>query len=394
MGEEVINGEETDIIYEKLCFGEILYLRKDFDNMLQDIEIAVELDNRNAFLEGLVMRLKYLGADIVEADVEGILKELKERYQRRMGKAVPKTVKEWVRGTTPGTENRRNNYELCYALEMDINDTAVFFIKNFLSIPYNYKDSIDAIFFYCILNNKTYDVVKNMIEKADMFIPRDNVMADTVEIGRNIAEIDSDEEFLNYISEHCYNNEQQFQVARNKIKELVDEIKKTLADAANEDRTIKLNEDRMINLIVDNIFGFSYQKNIKINLSDSKSKDSFKYVRDTKLPKKFVKSIPRNGVLGDILKGKEETYETLRKTLVILYFYNFFYDIENTDEDDIRNNALDFYEEINQVLFECGFAQIYVRHPFDYLMIFCAISPEPMETFWKLNEFRYKYIEK
>ena len=150
------------------------------------------------------------------------------------------------------------------------------------------------------------------------------------------------------------------------------------------------NEDRAINAVVDNVFGFSYQKNIHKNLTINGSDK--KYVMDSKLPKKFVESIPRSGVLGDIIKGKKETYETLRKTLFILYFYDFFYVVENDDEDAIRNNALDFYDEINALFFEVGFAPVYVRHPFDYLMIFCAMSPEPLETFWELNS--YRYVEK
>lgn len=380
--DEVLNNDETDIIFENLCFGDIIYLRKEIDDMLQDIDIAIELDNRKAFWEGLVKRLNVLGGNFKDSDVEEILQELKKRYKSRMGKTVPRTVKEWVRGTTPGTVNRINNYELCYALEMDVNQTAEFFIKNYLSIPYNYKDSIDAIFFYCLLNNKAYDVIESMIEASNQFVVNDEATTDTVEIGRNISEIDSDEEFIQYISKHCYNNEQQYQVARNKIKELVQEIKETLVDVSNE--------DRIINAIVDNVFGFSYQKNIQRNLKSRDSKT--RYVRDTKLPKRFVESIPRNGVLSDIINGKQETYETLRKTVVILYFYTFFYDIENMGEDDIRSNALDFYDELNKLLFHCGFAPLYVRHPFDYLMIFCAISPDPMETFWELNALRYTEI--
>lgn len=379
---EIINNEQTNIIFEKLFCGENLYLRKEFDNMLQNIEVAVELDNRKAFLEGLIKRLECLGASFAETDVEGILKELKDRYKRRMGKAVPRTVKEWVRGTTPGTVNRRNHYELCYALEMDINETAEFFIKNFMSVPYNYKDNVDAIFFYCILNNKPYDVIDGMIEKSNQFTPSVNITTGTMEIGRNITEIDNDDEFMRYIAEHCYNNEKQYQVARNKIKELISQIKEILVGDANEDRAI--------DYIVFNIFGIEYQRNIKRNLKANNS--STKYVRDTKLPKRFVESIPRSGVLGDILRGKQETYETLRKTIIILYFYNFFYEIENEDEEDIRQNAKDFYEEINKELFECGFAQIYVRHPFDYLMSFCAASWDPLDTFVELNMLRYTEI--
>lgn len=384
--DEIEYGEETDIIFEKIFFGEILSLEKTFTDMLQGIQVANEFDERDVFLEGLINRLDYLGVNYEKTDIEGILKELKNRYKNRMGKAVPRTVKEWVRGIIPGVAQkyRRNLYELCYALEMDVNETAEFFIKNFMTVPYNYKDRIDAIFFYCILNKKTYDVIEKMIEKSNKFIPNTSVTVGTQEIGRNIVEIDDDDEFLKYIELHCYNNEQQYQVARNKIKQLVDEIKENLVDVKNE--------DRVTNLIVDNLFDINYQQNIKRNLkANSLTK---KYVQDDKLPKRFVESIPRSKVFKDILNGKYETYETLRKTIIILYFYTFFDSdkIENFDEEDIRKNALDFYEEINKCLFECGMAQIYVRHPFDYLMCFCAMSLYPIDTFHELNKYRYKEL--
>ena len=378
----IVNCDETDIMFETLFFGDILYLHKNFEDMINDIKIATELDSRKAFLNGLIDRLQYLGKTFHESDAEEILNELKGRYKSRMGIAVPRTVKEWVRGTTPGTTNRRNNYELCYALEMDVNETASFFIKNYMSIPFNYKDSTDAVFFYCFLNNKSYDVISAMLEKATHFIPNKEIETETISIGRNIAEIDDDDEFISYISKHCYNNEQQYQVARNTINRLVQEIKGTLGDVSNE--------DRVINKIIDNVFGFCYQQNIQKNVKSRCSKT--KFVRDNKLPRRFVESLPRSGVLSDILKGKKETYETLRKTMIILYFYIFFFELINENEEDIRNNALDFYEEINTVLFDCGFSQIYMRHPFDYLIVFCAMSPDPLETFWELNLMRYKEV--
>ena len=378
---DISNNEETDIIFENLCFGDIIYLHKDFENMLQDIEVAVELDNRKAFIEGLVKRLNYLGYVVEKNDVDGMLKALKECYKKRIGSSVPKTVKGWVRGTTPGDTKRRNNYELCYALEMSVDETAEFFVKNFMSIPFNYKDSTDAIFFYCLRNKKEYNTVCYFLEKAESFVKSECITEATAEIGRNIAEIDNDEEFIRYLEQHCYNNEQQYQVARKRINVLIDEIKDLLKDNR---------ENRFVNNLVDTVFGFEYQNNIHKNLEVNNS--TKKYVMDSKLPKRFVESIPRSGVLGDIIKGKRESYETLRKTLIILYFFSYFYVIENSDENKIRNNALDFYEEIDELLFEVGFSPVYVRHPFDYLMMFCAMSPDPLGTFQEINS--YRYVEK
>lgn len=384
---EITHNDETEIIFGNLFFDEIINLRANFEELIDNIQIANELDERNAFLEGVVNRLAFLGCDYECNDIDGILSEIKTRYKKRIGKLPSRTVQEWVRGTTPGTTNRQNNYELCYALEMNINETAEFFVKSYFNVPFNYKHNVDAIFYYAIKNNRSYEVINNMLKLSAGFKIRKELKTETVDIGRNISEIDDDTEFLQYLSNHCYSNSQQNQVARNYIKELFDEIKLNIMDKMEENGEQR---DISINAIVDMIFEIRYRTNIKMNLKTSSSKT--KYVKANILPKRFTESLPQNDVLGKILKGEEVSYETLRKTLIILKLYAFYADTINWDDDDIRENGLDFYSQINELLYESGFSPLYVRHPFDYLIIFCSMSLDPVATFGELNKYRYKKV--
>ena len=43
-------------------------------------------------------------------------------------------------------------------------------------------------------------------------------------------------------------------------------------------------------------------------------------------------------------------------------------------------------DELNNTLISCGFAQLYVRHPFDCLLLYCANSYDPILTLHLLNE--------
>ena len=73
-------------------------------------------------------------------------------------------MQEWIKGTTPGVTNRRNHYDLCYALEMDFQQTAVFFQKHYLTMPFNVKSSVDAVFMYALYHKKSYSAVTERLK--------------------------------------------------------------------------------------------------------------------------------------------------------------------------------------------------------------------------------------
>lgn len=355
-------GELTDRAYEELCHGTI-WDGDEFDS--EDLQSVVDLGDRSDFVEGVARRLEQLGVDCAKDDTEVILAEVKRRYKERIGDNCPRTIQEWLRGTLPGVTNRVNNYNLCYALEMNIKETAEFFYKYYLTAPFYYKDKVDAIFFYCLHRQKPYLVIKKMLEEANGFEVAEQSGTKTLEIGRRIWEIEDDDAFMRYLSAHCYNNEQQYQAAREKIIALMDKHGKG--------NYAKLHFE---------VMGFSYQET-KRNHEE----------RQRILPDEFLKSLPTDRTFLDIKNGKRETYETLRKALVILYFYDFYMKAQESDKDwdekTIRNNLLDFYEEMNQQLLDCGLSGLYERHPFDKLILRCAASNDPIVTFYGLNGMRY-----
>ena len=369
---EFVNGEYTDFVYEQLCYSDILYLDKQAEYVINDVHFALELDERKPFLIGIVKRLKELDAEYSIDDVDGILNEIKLRFKTKIGKTPSKAIQGWFKGTTPGYTSRQNNYEICYALGMNVKETAEFFIKHYLTIPFNYKDSVDAVFYYCILHDKPYSTITEMLENLQSF-PRNDTIdgTQTMEIGRQIAEIDDDDEFLDYLAKHCFNDEQQYQVARSKIMEMIEKIKE-LETSTNSG-------------VLTSLFGdFNYQKN-KRTAREASTKSRI----NRELPKRFTESLPNDSIISGIIKGKKETYETLRKTLVLLKFHTFYIDCCEVEEQEIRNNLYDFYDGLNLELIKCGMAPIYVCHPFDYIILYCANSLDPLEVFSTISEKRY-----
>lgn len=357
---EFKKGEYTDRLYEELCFGDTFDMQ-EFE--IEELKKVICWDDCPVFIDGVVSRLNALGVRCNSEDTKLILKEVNQRYKERIGEICPRTIQDWIRGTYPSVNNRENNYNLCYALEMDLYETADFFRKYYLTNPFHYKDKTDAIFFYCLLHKKPYSVIKDMLEKSAKFSYAKSNHTKTMEIGRYIAQIDDEDEFINYLSVHCYDNELQYQVAREEIIELIDKH--------NIEKISELHK---------NVMGFHYQATSQME-------------RLHELPKEFLKSLPTDRTFIDIKKGKKETYETLRKTLIILVFYDFYVAAQkaddNPDESTIRENLWDFYETVNEKLVKCGFVPLYERHPFDKLILFCGANKYPIVTFHGLNDLRY-----
>lgn len=362
---ELFRDDYTEYIYDVTCFGDPIN-PENAEDVALGISRAMELEARPVFLEGVATRLSQLGVACTADDVELILAEVKRRYKELLGFSCPRTVQEWIKGTTPGITNRKNNYDLCYALEIDFQQTAVFFQKHYLTMPFNAKSSVDAVFMYALYHKKPYSAVTELLEKSNGFVSQEKAHTSTSQIISTILDIDDDEKFLRYLSEHCYDNEQQFQLARSIIS---DEIELVRSILLRYDADRVLSPERLNSLTIEALLGYKYQSGGK------KSKDS-------KLPKRFTESLPNDVTLGKIVNGDVASYDLLRKTLMLLKFYNFYYEAENTDPNTIGGNLMDFYEELNSVLISCGFAQLYVRHPFDCLLLYCVNSYDPIDTLY------------
>jgi len=354
--------------------GYSVSLEEDFD-IIEDTRYVDDLQGRNFFLEGVVEQLKRLGKKYEVSDTEGILIEVKNRFIDILGIECPKSVKNWIKtGNVNRTRKYRyNNYDFCLALEMDINTTREFFLKNFLISPFNYKDSVDAVYFYCMWHKKGIKTIKAMIEEADKFQTLNSDVTQTEGIGRTIIDIDGDNEFMEYLRTHCYDEKFQFQTARGKIINLIEENKQLAGVSSN-------------NALLDEIYGYRGQIQYK---------DTHKGISKSNLPALFTESFPKHVEISKIVNGTEVTYEVLRKALVIMEFYNYYRAKENKPVDGDKENLMimgdlrEFYDEVNGSMAECGFVQLYLRHPFDSLILFCAKSAYPIVTFKNLIDKQY-----
>lgn len=93
--------------------------------------------------------------------------------------------------------------------------------------------------------------------------------------------------------------------------------------------------------------------------------------------------------LSRILNHEKLSYDSMRKCLMILEFFNYFanlkLEMENKGEDFccFEENFEIFLDEMGHMLDQCGYPPLYPRNPFDWLIMHCANTAD--ET---LKEFR------
>lgn len=330
---------------------------------------ACELDKKSVFLDGLSERLGALGVSCTADDTELMLDEVRQRFKSVLGKPCPKAVKNWIRGITPSSVNRQNNYELCMALEMDHQQTADFFRRYFLTLPWSCKSRTDAVFLYCIYHSKPCSAAVRMLDEAKSFADREIARTATAQIFQTILATDDDESFMQYLSAHCFGKEQQFKTARQMIfteTELVKE--RILSDGYIEYSS----PDRLNSIILSELLGFKYQLDRDGHF-------------ELELPKRYTESLPNDVSFGKVMRGETASYETLRKTYMLLHFYNFYSEAINSEET-IVSNFRDFKSGLDEQLELCGFAPTYSQHPFDYILLASANTLEPIVTFHSVNE--------
>lgn len=368
---ELPRDDSTQYIYDEMILDNPVLDPSSPSDLITGINKALELDSAPIFLEGLAKRLCELGTICTKDDKQIMLAEVKRRFRQLLGKNCPKAVEKWLQGTPPGVTSRCNHYDLCYALEMDLKQVRVFFQKYYLTIPFNVKDRVDAVYLYCFAHKKPYADAVRFLSHSKCFVTQENAHTHTSQIEQTILETDDDDKFIEYLSAHCYNNEQQFQMARELINNDIDEIKKIVLA---KDHTNSIRKGRENSSIIDALLGYRYQAKDRKN-------------RKKMLPKRFNESLINDVTLGKIINGEKATYETLRKALMLCRFYRFYNEANNIDELTINGNLLDFYDELNNLLIQCGFARLYVRHPFDCLLLYCANSDNPIVTMNTLNEY-------
>lgn len=377
--EKFQEGESTQLIFER-----ILEIDQTSTEELPGIEEMESLDPAMLFRGGINSSLVKLGfnGDIDSADCK--IDFLRKQFQKN--KVEPRvsdaTLKNWMTQAAPTSNDngRENVFKLCFALEMNAEQTAEFFLKAFLSRPYNYKKTNEAVYYFCLRNRINYvDAVR--IITAIQNIPQAQTVekeVNTERIGYEISNITKEAELIKYLAENRYSEEEQHYTAVERIKSMLDNCFE-LAQKETQFTRGTSAAVKSVDALLDVIYDYD---------ADSMRKNEKKTIRDSKFPKCVKANWIDRQAFHNIEKRFTRTEDVYRKALVLLKFYSYYADAYckarskiTEDEIDFCGYADDFEAELETVLAECGYIQLYKRNPFDWLILYCAAFPNPLSTF-------------
>ena len=328
------------------------------------------------------------------ADTGALATFVSEKCKEAQVNISRQTLVNWLTKGLPANtaSGRENVYRLCFALQMDAQQTGEFFLKAYLERPFNYKDIHEATYFFCLNSGYPYTDAQRIIATIESSQVEENSDADNIteQIGQRISELKTEDEFLRYMTENRSGFAIQNQSATEKIKEIIDKCKelapKEYAINCDDDKAITAdNVDELLNII----YGYSARATANGEAIYKKT------ISKSNFPDLIKRNWPQREQFSQILEKKTASYDVIRRALIMLTFYDFAASAAVAEYKRTGAAADEFFifteftDEMNTVLAECGYVQLYWRNPFDWMIGYCAMSPDPLGTLRDLIDEYY-----
>lgn len=371
----------------------------DFDNCeLPGKEYINSLNEITLFVDAVKKRVASIGYDGSADDISAIAKFILGLCKSEEINISRQNINNWLISGMPANtaSGRENVYKLCFALKMNAKETSEFFLKAYLERPFNYKNINEAVYFFCMNNGKSYSEAIRIIGIIESLPVIENPNADdiTEQIGRQLQKITTEEAFIKYISDNRSGFSDQNKTATEKIKVL----KKACMKLAEEQLQITDPSDKNNKHIVHTwdellcvIYGYSARATEGYENKNGKNfpKPVYKKsISKSNFPSLVRTNFPQHEQLTLIDKGKA-SYDVIRKTLIMLNFYHFYAQLFVKGIENSADLSDEFADEINALLSECGYVQLYWRNPYDWVIGYCAYSPHPLSELQGLIEEYY-----
>ncbi len=386
MQEQVISEAEGETI------AEIISDMENFQNFNSGLtELLIEY-GYNGDYEDAVSKANYLYSKIQEAGIPADDFFTKE------------SVRNWFQEKNiPWKDsNRIKMMSICFALHLSVEQTEAFFRKIFLGQPFNFRNSTECIFYYCLHNQKSYSDAKRLeseLQNVRNTINQQETSSATRIIRDSLSTFgaDNEGELLKYLLQNVPVSKVYYKTARQYIEKLTkralnfsllakdkdyEQNRKEILKTPDKD----LQSEKIykgINHLMQEIYGFRTESSHKKE----------KYVFKDGLSKTLTRNFPKQHELGRILKGDNSvSSDMVRRTLIVLNFYTSYFYADLKKMNLKQFNFKRFISETNRFMNDCGFQELYIRHPFDFIFYYCALCAENNEKEpdfgYSLNIFR------
>lgn len=396
---QIIDNKATEYVYGRL-FG--YNFEEDYIPGKEDMEKLNVVTNFAEYVYSHALRCGYVGDSTDTAQIATFVAALCADTGVELGSGTKKTIERWLKSGLPANDanGRENVYRLCFALKMNGYQTVEFFLKAYMERPFNYKNIHEAVYFFCMNNSLTYKDAVRIISKVESSDKVENAYADNVteQIGAYIATLQDEDALVKYLVENRSGFQTHNQTATEKIRQLVDSCMlvapKEYEAVYDSEVTVK-NEDDLLQVI----YGYAARAKEENQNVHKKS------ISKSNFPDLVKRNWPQREQLQQILQKGTASYDVIRRTLIMLVFYDFFASAVVAQKEAERQHKLtgkaissptvenglfdEFETEANTILSECGYVQLYWRNPYDWMIGYCAQALDPIGQLRNLVEEYY-----
>lgn len=348
----------------------------EFDDYNEDYSSLIEkLNSDDAFRtfgDGLLFFLQKRNPELTAESAIKYIDELCSKNGVSVGDiASANTLKSWFKGgprPKKGEDSRSSMFALAFALKLTPDETADLFHKVYLDRAFDYRNANEIVYYFCLSNNKTWSDAKRLIANIEEIpVVIDDFTVYTSQIKTDIETLNEEEALIAYISKHGHNLAKKNVSATNIVKKLLLEANKKANEESELEEYAEVfrGSDKTSN-------NFTYE--VITDLCVSGNKGTKTLFKNARLPKEIKNRFPE----AITLSKKEPTYEELRKLIIMLFSYCYWYDVQQENEVIELD---DYIEEINVHLNESGFSLMYYGNPYDWMFLYCALNERPLDVF-------------
>lgn len=284
------------------------------------------------------------------------------------------TLKSWFKGgprPKKGDDSRDAMFALAFALEFFPDEAAELFHKVYLDRAFNFRNEKELVYYFCLANDKSWADAKRIIAAIEHDVDGYDATLHTAAIQTDVDKFSEESELLSYIRTHRHNMEMINVTAKKHLDRLLEQAKKY----AMEEAALPEHEGQFDG-------AWKNEKTVSVNFmyalitdtTPSAKKGTTTVFKNARLPKEIKNRFPEAGSFSE----KDPTYESIRKMIVMLFSYTFWYHVQWEHKDfDIE----DYTEQLNALLNECGFAPLYYGNPYDWMFLYCTLSDAPLDVF-------------
>lgn len=324
-------------------------------------------------------------------DCDMTAREYLEKCCQETGVSVasPSTIRNWFNGSPrpkKGDKSREDMFALAFALKLTAEETQELFHKVYLDRAYDKRDYRELIYYYCLKKGNPYAYAQKLIAMVSFSDePQDRTMYTSV-IAKETSSLTDDTELLAYIYSHPHNFSlnniaameayaHQWEKARIIVSMELGFISKptTKFEARSrgdwDTKRLKDFADKDINSAA---FDYEVITGQRISVKGAKGTKPLSF-KNAELPKEIKTNFPTSPALD-----KNPSNEQLRKMIILLFSYSFWYQVQARGMEDVFDMYID---QLDELLSDIGYPPMYFGNPYDWLFLACTSMAQPLDAF-------------